>query len=85
MEDKLSELVFKSAEMENPSSEQSLGGEWIKFHESAVVTAEFLSKKDFSQHFVSRLFEVEDLILLFKKLLIFATFSNGDPFVPALL
>ena len=83
--DKLSELVFKSAEMENPSSEQSLGGEWIKFHESALVTVKFLSKQDFNQHYVPGLFEVKDLILLFKKLLIFANFANGDLFVPALL
>ena len=83
--DKLSELVFKSAEMEKLSSEQALGGEWVKFRESALVTIDFLSKDDFNQHYVDGLFEVKDLVKLFRKLLLFASYPDHDLFVPALL
>ena len=83
--DKVSELVFKLAEIENLSKEQALTGDWIKFYEFALVTVDFLSQEVFSKHYVPGLFEVDDLVLLFKKLLIFATFSKSEYFVPALL
>ena len=83
--DKVSELVFKSAEIEKLSKEQALTGDWIKFHEFGLVTIKFLSQEVFSKHYVPGLFEVDDLVLLFKKLLIFATFSKSEYFVPALL
>ena len=83
--DKISELVFKSVEMEKLSKEQALTGDWIKFHDFALVTIKFLSKGDFNTHYVSGLFEVGDLAYLFKKLLVFATFSETEYFVPALL
>ena len=83
--DKVSELVFKSAEIEKFSKEQALTGDWIKFHEFGLVTIKFLSREVFSKHYVPGLFEVDDLVLLFKKLLIFATFSKSEYFVPALL
>jgi hypothetical protein len=83
--DKISELVFKSVEMEKLSKEQALTGDWIKFHDFGLVTIKFLSKDDFNTHYVPGLFEVGDLTLLFKKLLVFATFSESEYFVPALL
>ena len=83
--DKVSELVFKSAEIEKLSKEQALTGDWIKFHEFGLVTINFLLREVFSKHYVPGLFEVDDLVLLFKKLLIFATFSKSEYFVPALL
>ena len=83
--DKISELVFKCAEMEKLSKEQALTGDWIKFHDFALVTIKFLSKGDFNTHYVPGLFEVGDLTFLFKKLLVFATFSESEYFVPALL
>ena len=83
--DKVSELVFKSVEIEKLSKEQALTGDWIKFYEFALVTVDFLSQEVFKKHYVPGLFEVDDLVLLFKKLLIFATFSKSEYFVPALL
>ena len=83
--DKVSELVFKSAEIEKLSKERALTGDWMKFHEFGLVTIKFLSREVFSKHYVPGLFEVDDLVLLFKKLLIFATFSKSEYFVPALL
>ena len=83
--DKISELVFKSVEMEKLSKEQALTGDWIKFHDFALVTIKFLLKEVFNTHYIPGLFEVGDLALLFKKLLIFATYSESEYFVPALL
>ena len=82
--DKVSELVFKSAEIDELSKSHALGGEWKDFHEWGLVTVKFLSD-EFTSHFVPGLFEVDDLVKLFKKLLIFATFSSTQLFVPALL
>ena len=79
--DKVSELVFESvAPLKKISS-----GEWRKFCEHALVTEKFLSQDTFNSHYVAGLFEVKHLIMLFKKLLIFATFSKSEYFVPALL
>ena len=82
--DKVSELVFKSAETDGLSKSHALSGEWKIFHEWGLVTVKFLSE-EFTSHFVPGLFEVDDLVKLFKKLLIFATFSSTQLFVPALL
>ena len=79
--DKVSELVFESVA---PSKKIS-SGEWRNFCEHALVTEKFLSEDTFNSHYVAGLFEVEHLIVLFKKLLIFATFSSSEYFVPALL
>ena len=79
--DKVSELVFESVA---PSKKIS-SGEWRKFCEHALVTEKFLSQDTFNSHYVAGLFEVNHLIVFFKKLLIFATFSASEYFVPALL
>ena len=41
-------------------------------------------QSEFNKHYVPGLFEVHDLVKLFKKLLIFAHFSTTELFVPAL-
>ena len=82
--DKVSELVFKSAEIKELSKSCALSGEWKDFHEWGLVTVKFLSE-EFTSHFVSGLFKVDDLVKLFKKLLIFSTFNSTQLFVPALL
>ena len=79
--DKISELVFESVA---PSKKIS-SGEWRTFCEHGLVTEKFLSQDTFSSHYVAGLFEVKNLILLFEKLLVFATFSESEYFVPALL
>ena len=60
-------------------------GDWLKFYDFALVTVEFLSQEEFNKHYVPGLFEVHDLIHLFRELLIFIQFSNTELFVPALL
>ncbi|MCG8625310.1 MAG: hypothetical protein MJE68_25335, partial [Proteobacteria bacterium] len=79
--DKISELVFESVA---PSKKISSGG-WIRFCEHGLVTEKFLSQDTFNSHYVAGLFEVKNLTTLFKKLLVFATFSESEYFVPALL
>ena len=79
--DKISELVFESV----APSKKTSSGEWRKFCEHGLVTEKFLSQDTFNSHYVAGLFEVKDLIVLFKKLLVFATFSESEYFVPALL
>ena len=71
--DKISELVFKSVEMEKLSKEQALSGEWIKFHDFALVTNNFLSQEVFKTHYVPGLFE---LILLLRSSLSLPLIAN---------
>ena len=79
--DKVTELVIASFERKSKGHSDS----WRKFYEFAVVTVDFLTQSEFSKRYVPGLFEVHDLINLFKKLLIFAHFSTTELFVPALL
>ena len=79
--DKISELVFESV----APSKKTSSGEWRKFCEHGLVTEKFLSQDTFNSHYVTGLFEVKNLIMLFEKLLVFATFSESEYFVPALL
>ena len=80
--DKVTELVIAAFQRNNVKCKQD---DWRMFYEFALVTAEFLSQPEFSKHYVPGLFEVEDLIRLFIKLLIFAHFGDTHLFVPALL
>ena len=79
--DKISELVFESV----APSKKTSSGEWRKFCEQGLVTEKFLSQDMFNSHYVAGLFEVKNLIMLFEKLLVFATYSKTEYFVPALL
>ena len=83
--DKVSELVFKSVEIKELPKKQALCGEWRKFHEFGCVSVKFLSQEVFMKHYVPGLFETNDLVMLFQKLLIFAKISDSELFVPALL
>ena len=80
--DKVTELVIAFFQRCNNAGK---GDNWRKFYEFALVTLEFLSQKEFSKHYVPGVFEINDLVHLFTKLLIFARFSATELFVPALL
>ena len=58
---------------------------WQRFCDHALVSADFLAQKEFLKHYKTDLFIHDDLIVLFKKLLIFAAFNETEVFVPALL
>jgi hypothetical protein len=83
--DKVSELVLAHYRITANLQARALTNDWRKFYEFALVTADFLSQPEFSQHYVPGLFEREHLIKLFKELLIFAKFGEDQLFVPALL
>ena len=61
------------------------GKMWRRFCDHALVSQEFLAQECFQKHYIPGLFEPKDLIVLFKKLPIFANFTDEESFVPALL
>ena len=79
--DKISELV----KVHHDKSKTCKGDDWRKFYSHALVTVKFLDHEEFSGHYAPGLFEVGNLVVLFLKLHVFATFSESEYFVPALL
>ena len=85
--DKASELVKAKYDLQRRSAEMCtlITDEWQRFHDSALVSLDFLSQEEFQKHYVAGLFSPADLIKLFRKLFIFADFNDVEFFVPALL
>ena len=80
--DKISELV----KVHHDKLKIGSGEDWQKFFCHALVTIEFLRDPTFKKHYVPGMFEPEQLAILYRKLLIFANFSDeGIFFVPCLL
>ena len=80
--DKISELV----KVHHDKLKIGSGEDWKKFFCHALVTIEFLRDPTFKKHYVPGMFEPEQLTVLYRKLLIFANFSDeGIFFVPCLL
>ena len=79
--DKISELV----KAHHDKIQKFSGDDWQSFFCHALVTVEFLAQAVFKKHYVPGLFEPNHLVLLYRKLLIFADFSEGKFFVPSLL
>jgi GTPase SAR1 family protein len=83
--DKISELVKVHHDMLSGSGPELDTKEWRMFFDFALVMLEFLSQEVFEKHYVEGYFQPKDLVILFRKLYIFAEFSNGKYFVPCLL
>ena len=79
--DKISELV----KVHHDKLIRFSGEDWQKFFCHALVTVKFLQQEVFEKHYISGLFEPEQLAILYRKLFIFADFSEGKFFVPSLL
>ena len=79
--DKISELV----KVHHDKLMRCSGEDWQKFFCHALVTIEFLHHEKFKKHYIHDLFEPKQLAILYRKLLIFADFSEGKFFVPSLL
>ena len=80
--DKISELV----KVHHDKLKRCTGEDWQRFFCHALVTIEFLREPTFKKHYVPGMFEPEQLAVLYRKLLIFANFSDeGIFFVPCLL
>ena len=58
---------------------------WQRFYQHALVSAELLAQKEFSQHYIPGVFDHKHIMKLFKELLIFAIFNSTEFFVPAIL
>ena len=58
---------------------------WQRFVLHALVSAELLAQKEFSQHYIPGVFDHKHIMKLFKELLIFAIFNSTEVFVPAIL
>ena len=85
--DKVTELVVAVHELQDGTlaTDEIPDEKWQRFCDHALVSAEFLAQKEFQKHYKPDLFIHDDLIVLFKKLLIFAAFNETEVFVPALL
>ena len=70
--DKISELV----KVHHDKVQKFSGNDWQDFFCHALVTIDFLAQVLFKKHYVRGLFEPEHLVLLYRKLLIFADFSD---------
>ena len=84
--DKLTELVKFSYELKgfsDPNETKAYGGEHQRFRDHGLVTPTFL--KAFEKHYVPKLFTAEDVIRLFKDLLILADFEESTYFMPCVL
>ena len=81
--DKVSELVFKLAEIEELYKSCALSGEWKDFHEWGLVTVKFLSE-ELTSHFASGLFKYM-ILSRFLEAAYFSTFNSTQLFIPALL
>ena len=80
--DKITELVVHSLSLQAKSSGKLLGA-LKKFVKCGIVTAEIL--KEFSSHYVPKLFMKEQLILVLKHLRIMAEVGKGEYLMPCLL
>ena len=81
--DKVSELVHHNFLLRQPASAEgtvSVDGEWQHFRDKGLVSKECL--KHFQRHYVPKIFSVDDLSELLKKLLVFAPIRR-QPGVPA--
>ena len=86
--DKISELVKVHFDLMHETESFiscTAGDMWQEFFHYALVTVDFLSQPKFDKHYVPGLFEPKHLVILCKKLLIFATFADNKLFVPCLL
>ena len=69
----------------DPSQLTPTVGKLRKFHNQGIITLELLSKKEFASHYVPGVFGPEQLLKLFKKLLIVSQISEEEYIMPCLL
>ena len=83
---KITELVEDSQRSPtDPSQLIPTVGKLRKFRSEGIVTLELLSKKEFASHYLPGVFGPEELLKLFKKLLIVSQISEEEHFMPCLL
>jgi len=84
--DKITELVEHSHRSPNdPSQLTPTVGKLRKFHTQGIITLELLRKNEFGSHYVPGVFGPEELLKLFRKLLIVSQISEEEYLMPCLL
>jgi len=83
---KITELAEHSYRLRtNPSQHRATEGKLRKFRSEGIITLELLRKKEFASHYVAGVFGPEELLKLFKKLLIVSQISEEEYLMPCLL
>ena len=83
--DKVTELVHFSYSLHSDNPPTALEGKWLQFRDKGIVTLEMFNDKRFSAHYIPDLFTPANLITLFEHLLIIASISSTEYFMPSLL
>ena len=83
--DKATELVEKMYQLLEGADGKLRVSEWQTFLDNARFNLDFLSRPDFSKHYVPGLFTPVELVKLFKKLFVIANYTDKELFMPALL
>ena len=84
--DKITELAEHSYRLRTrPSQHRATEGKLCKFRSEGIITLELLSKKEFASHYVPGVFGPEQLLKLFKELLIVSKISEEEYLMPCLL
>ena len=81
---KVTELVEYSHLLRDASF-HGVGVSDLKFREYGMINADMLKREKFSSHYISGLFDAEDLLNLWVELLVVAESKEGDFIVPAVL
>ena len=82
---KVTELVHFRYSLRSDGPPLVVEGKWLQFRDKGIVTTDMFQDERFSAHYIPGLFETEDLIKLFKHLLIVAPLSSTEYFMPSLL
>ena len=81
--DKITELVCYSLELRK--RKKFAGGAERKFVQQGIISLEFLKSPALSKHYISELFQPEDLLKVFISLLVVSQVGNGEYIVPSVL
>ena len=81
---KITELVEYSHDLNNGMCKHVDSAD-LEFREYGKISVDMLKRKKFSSHYLSGLFEPEDLLYLWVNLLIVATYTTGIAIMPAVL
>ena len=83
---KITELAEHSYRLRTrPSQHRATEGKLCKFRSEGIITLDLLSKKEFASHYVPGVFGPEELLKLFKELLIVSRISEEEYLMPCLL
>ena len=79
------ELVHFSYCLQSSNPPVALEGKGLQLRDKEMVTLEMVQDEQFSTHYIPDLFTPADLIKLFEHLLIIATLSSTEYFMPSIL